>query len=742
MTDVRLTSEQEAVVGHPVGRHARVISAPGCGKTTTLAHRVLHLLDIGVHKSSIVVLMFNVRTRKDFQRKLEEAGLSRRNQPRVSTFHSLALAISNWYGAQAGWPRKTIWQEEQVTYWIREAIEQLVESGDLSREDAEKLDIEEVKRACDLWKCHMIRVGDAGHRNDKGYELVYGGFERLRRSRNALTFADFTPRAVWLLANRDTVRQRWATYDHVLVDEAQDLDYAQAQMITLLAGARADVMLCGDPNQEVYGFRGSRQEYLLSEFASLFPDKPQNTYKLSRSFRSGPIICACADNLITHNAGRVDNVLVANCASRYGEVWVYKMADANRELARKMISLVKDEGVAPAQIRVLGRTYSQLAGIESELLMRRVPYRVVGRAPFFRRRECRALLDYIRAAMTLDEAISEQSIERLLGIANIPPRALPCQALGQALRLARHQKATIRQALMSLEEHPELSTQPSQQSLGDLVALLDALKDRMGNTSASALLSWLINETGYLEALEGVHSVSLKHTVTSFVEYAGDLRLGPLEFIKHITELNTGRGVPQDQQIVLSTIHKQKGAEFDHVFLPDSTEGFLPCLHEEDNPIYDKSGTVDVPSCSSSVASERRLFYTGITRARTAVYIGTSEPVVDGATSRPPSRFIDELDLEATVRTMGTLQRVASGEDGAKADLVTAVQQCSDSRRVIRTLISEYLKDIGDDTLISEVSKAAASTPETPSDHTPTTPGVVKPEPAQVLHRVWADVAF
>jgi DNA helicase-2/ATP-dependent DNA helicase PcrA len=738
-----LTKEQLAVVHHPRGQHASVVSAPGCGKTTTLAYRVLHLLDIGVHKSKIVVLMFNRKTREDFQRKLEEAGLSRKDQPSVRTFHSLALAISSWYGAQAGWPRKTIWQEEQVTYWIREAIRLLVESGDLSTEDAEKLDIEQAKSAIDLWKCHMIRVGDAGHRNDKGYELVYGEFERLRRSHNALSFGDFIPRAVWLLANRDTVRQRWAVYDHVLVDEAQDLDYAQAQMIALLAGPRADVMLCGDPDQEIYSWRGSRQEYLVSEFASLFPDKPQNTYKLSRSFRFGPIIAQSAYNVITHNAGRVDNALVANRASRYGEVWVYRMADANRELVRKVISLVKDEGVAPAEIRILGRTFSQLSGIEQALLMRRVPYRVVGRPPFFRRRECRALLSFIRAAVSLDKAVSDESIKWLLDIANLPPRALPCQALGQALRLARHQNSTMRQALMGLAEHPELSSHPSQQSVGELVALLDALRERMDNTPASALLSWLINETGYLEALEGDHSVGLKHTVTSFVEFAGDLRLGPMEFVKHITELNTGRGVPQDQQIALSTIHRQKGAEFDHVFLPDCAEGFLPCLqHEDSNLIYDRSGTVHVPSCSSSVESERRLFFTAVTRARRAVYIGTSEPVVDGSTSRPPSRFIGELDLEATVRTMGALQRVASGDDGAKADLVTAVQQCSDSRRVIRTLISEYLKDIGDDTLVSEVSKAATSTPETRSGHSPTMLGGREPEPARALDPVWVDVRF
>jgi DNA helicase-2/ATP-dependent DNA helicase PcrA len=469
---------------------------------------------------------------------------------------------------------------------------------------------------------------------------------------------------------------------------------------------------------------------------------PQITYRLSRSFRFGPIIAQCASNVIDHNAGRVDNALIANRASRYGEVWVYKMADANRELARKVISLVKDEGVAPTQIRILGRTYSQLAGIESELLMRRVPYRVVGRPPFFRRRECQALCHYIRAAASLDTAVTQQSAKWLLDIANLPPRALPCQALGQALRLGRHQKATMRQALMDLAERPDISSQPSQKSLGDLVMLLDALRDRMDNTSASALLSWLINETGYLETLEGVHSVGLKHTVTSFVEYAGDLRLGPVEFIKHIAELNTGRGVPQDQQIALSTIHRQKGAEYDHIFLPDCTEGFLPCLHEESNLIYDRSGTVDVPSCSSSVASERRLFYTGITRARTAVYIGTSEPVVDGATSRPPSRFIDELDLEATVRTMGALQRVASGEEGAKADLVTAVQQFGDRRRIMHTLVSQYLKDVRDDGLISEVSKAAVSGPETLSGHSLTTPEVVHPPTISELHKLWADVAF
>lgn len=758
MSYLNLTAEQIAVVQHPTGRHARVLAVAGSGKTTTMAQRIKYLItEQHVHPQHILVLMFNRLARLQFQTRLAQVGLSPQQQPPVHTFHSLAYRFIQQMMQRGAVPNATqFWfDDERIFYHVNVAITRLERANAIP---TGAVDPEEAVTAISLWKGSLIPPERAGYRGDTFIPLVYAEYEKLRVQQTALSFDDFIPLTVGFLEQEATVALQWCgRVQHLIVDEYQDINFGQQRCIELLAGDKADVMVVGDDDQTIYEWRGARPSYILREFQTVFAGKPHTDYTLSRSFRFGPVIAQAAYNTISHNTTRVEKALVAHTAAQAAELHVIAdgpETDSNAELAAQIIRLVKDEHVPPAEIRVLVRTFSQLARLEAVFLARGVPYRVEGRQPFFERKENRTLLDYLRLALALDAPATQVTEDWLLSIANTPSRKLPRENLSQALRSARFHQGTPRQALAQLVDDPRSPLYASQQErVIELVALLDTLRRRVTSETgltAGNLLRWLVDTLHYLDHFaqyygDGWESFDRQRAVRNFLDYAQGTGLPPADFLKHIDTLDTTRGVPEEQQLVLTTVFREKGCEYDYVFIPDCIEGYMPCLRESGSLIFDTAGLVAAPEPSQAVENERRLFYVALTRARQAVYIGTTA-APKGLSEPLPSRFLDELQLTATVQVMGALQRLAAGEGNADA-LLRSVQRFGGVRKVVKHLTAEYLKDVGDKALSGEVARLAAARPDVPFAYRfaftpPTIPTAQQPQPAPALHRAWEKVAF
>jgi DNA helicase-2/ATP-dependent DNA helicase PcrA len=656
-----LTCEQLSIVHHPTGKHARVVAVPGSGKTTTAVHRIVYLLEQGVQPERICVLQFNKRAQLDFREKLNRTGVSGAARVQVCTFHGFALKVINWSSRKMGVPPKRIWTDEQIVYHVNAAIDLLVQEGMLSEAEAEAIDQEEVASAIELWKSCMVVPENAGHRGDTNIELVYQNFEALRKARNALTFADFAPRVAYMLERWESVRQHWANFDHIVVDEFQDANLAQLRMVRLLAGDHADILALGDPDQTLYEWRGARPQYLVRDFTSLFDSKPCVDYQLTESFRFGPAIGRAASNLIRHNKDRIAKPLITHRTDRHSEVHIIESLESDVAIAEQIVRLIKD-GVAPQQIQILARMYAQLTGLEVELLRRRVPFRVLGREPFFDRRESRTLLDYTRLATVMEDVVTKKAEDLLISVANTPSRGLPRNALRRIMKSARGNGQTVKQALL---EVPPNAFPPSQrEQLSDLAAVLEAIGENISHLSASALLSWLVDTIDYFQHLEayygdGPESMNRKHNVANLIEYAADTGLSPAEFVAHINELDTTQGVPENELITMSTAYRAKGLEFDHVLVPRCQEGLMPLLREDEALTFDKSGAVADPKRSNSLEAERRLFFVTVTRARRCLYIGVP-PAIVGCSSPQPSRFVAEMEVAPDTGRVGTLPASSS----------------------------------------------------------------------------------
>ncbi len=424
------TEEQLKVINHPIGLHAKVLAVAGSGKTTTMVERVKHLvLTENVNPGHIQVLMFNRMASDDFSYKLKNSGLPPGMQPSVNTFHSIALRIvQNAKNIGAIESDYELWTEDKGELYrnqVYAAFNQLRNEGKITSDVT--MDRETALTAIDFWKGSLIKPENAGWKGKECYHLVYGLMEGWRIDRKGMTFDDMILTAVDLLKQDTPLSRQWkGRFGHIIVDEYQDINYAQQKLVELLADGRADVMVVGDDDQTIYEWRGARPAYILGEFEAIFRDKLLMTYTLSHSFRFGPMIAQYAENCITHNHSRKQKSLISfrpGQASylRLIEIKPGQETNAAKDMADAMTNCVRETQDAEKVI-VLARSYMQLGGLEQEMLRRGIPHRIEGGTSLLERMEIKALRQYLEVASKLDAPLNQAPVTTFTNIVNYPKR--------------------------------------------------------------------------------------------------------------------------------------------------------------------------------------------------------------------------------------------------------------------------------------------------------------------------------
>lgn len=699
----KLTPEQEQVVHHPIGCHARVLAVAGSGKSSTLAHRIKHLVDTRqAPPNAMLVLMFNNLARKEFFRHLEKVGLPSNLQPSVHTFHSFSFQVINEAIKSNLLPSKTqFWLSDKAEYvWVclKRVINDL-EKAKLFPPDA--VDPEQAMHAISLWKGSLIPPNRAGSFTQPHLQAVYAGFEEFRQSQDAITFDDFIPIAIDTLENHPAFYHRFCgSIHHLIVDEYQDINLGQQTLIELLAGDQADVMVVGDDDQCIFEWRGARPNYILKDFATVFNGKPVKDYRLSRSFRFGPVIAQCAANVIACNSVRVEKPLIAFQAEKPGFIQVIQDGDeTSKELTDQVMSLVNQDKVPPKEIVVLGRMFAQLDNLEAEFLSRSIPYRVDGQEPFYKRKEINALLDYIRLARQLQTPMDDLAGKWLLNVANKPSRMLSRTLVESLVNTARQRRLSPKAILEQSASDSSFGLSRWQaRPINDLLDFLTALQGKLNQTNAGEVLTWMVNWLQYLVYFQkyygnGETADEKANAVAHFIQFVTNLRSTPLELLDQLSKLDTTQGKPEEELILFTTIFRVKGLEFEYVLMPQTDENMLPYLKGEQLDTYDTRNFTRETVMSSNLESERRLFYVAITRARKGVMIGTSTL---------PSRFIQEIQLPSTRTVMTMIEALASGEIVAKDLMQEALLTNGNNPVLLKNLMEGYLLDLHQSHLATE----------------------------------------
>jgi len=726
-TAIRLTDEQRTVVQHPRGRHAVVAAVAGSGKTSTMVERVRWLLEEDtINPERLVILMFNVLARQQFKERVVRAGLPNVVLGRVFTFHSFAYSIIKRQGL--GMNGLEMWiedKEEMRRYCARDAIRGLEKKRLIV---PNSIAIDDLLEDIGHWKANLIPPTRerAGHRRSANMPLAYMEFERLRTERRGLTFDDFVPEAVRLLEGVPA-----GDFDAIIVDEYQDVNFGQQRLVELIAGDVADVMVVGDDDQTIYEWRGARPQFIRGEFSRRMTSRPTEQYALTHSFRFGPLIAQCADNCVVLNS-RMDKSLVAHDVQKRGDITVH--SDGSGELGTTSGSLVDALKAVLVEYRkqdvrdlrecvvVLGRTFAQLASLEADMLRARLPYRVLGKRPFFERREVVTLLRYAALGLALDEALTKSTLADLRQVANVPRRLIPDRLL-ELIEQEPLADETLRDRLcwyITDVDSPAGSFE--QEKLADLFSVLERLarklpvpakeaddagiERQLDSILASDALKLVVEVAqldGYYRSFYSgkLESEDRLANVQALIEYAATSNESIRGFLVHIAALDSTWGRPIEQQILMTTVFRTKGLEYDHVFIPECVEGMMPCTSVEDIAVFDKAGLVPELEGSNAMENERRLFYVAITRAKVGVHIGTRElpspTSSSGATGPMPSRFLFEMRAQRTRAVVDQLQ-VFGATDAISSDpgaLLATVFELPVMASALKNLARTYLPAIG-----------------------------------------------
>lgn len=381
MAERTFTAEQQAVIAHGHG-HAQVSAVAGSGKTTVLVERIAGLVHAGEDSGRILVIQFNKSAQLQFAARLRRR-LGEQEVPDVRTFHSVGLGLCKRLVdigklPPAKTPRGPL-QEKLSRIALRDAWREAHGASDYPSREV----MDEFSQFLTLVKS-QTRPAETFF-SQRAYPLqlrpfvdAYHRYERARLDGNYRFFDDMIADPVLALLKTAELWAPFVRFDHILVDEAQDISEIQYELVKGIAGKRATLMMVGDVDQSIYGWRGSNPQFLLKTFSRDFA--PCTRYPMTYTFRFGPAVALLASHVITPNVHRDDKIVVAHPANPNTAIRRLPYKDPHDSgLVQDLEPLHRGKQLRSAMM--LSRFYSSFVPYEIELTRAEIPFHVFGRRP-------------------------------------------------------------------------------------------------------------------------------------------------------------------------------------------------------------------------------------------------------------------------------------------------------------------------------------------------------------------------
>jgi DNA helicase-2/ATP-dependent DNA helicase PcrA len=614
-----------------------VLAGAGSGKTRVIAHRVAWLLQRGLDPHAILAVTFTNKAAAEMRERVAQLAGHAGTEVRVATFHAFGLWLLSEEHAAAGLPRRFA----------------IADAGD--QQALVKRCMREVKvddRAFDprrvLWQISRAknalkqRIAPKPEGQGDDYDLiaaeVFPRYQQALRAQRAVDFDDLIARPVELLKKDAALRKKYqARFSHLLVDEYQDTNACQLELLKLLAGTRQNVCAVGDDDQAIYGWRGAEVKNIL-RFQRHFRGAVE--VRLEQNYRSTGHILACANGVISPNAGRKKKKLWTSAGP--GQPVRVVACLSEEEEARFVageISRLRAEGRPWSDFAVLYRLNAQSRPVEEALRETQMPHQVHGGSAFFDRAEVRDLLAYLKVVATPDD---ETSLSRIV---NVPPRGIGDATVEKVHAHAVAHGLPLLEAFRQADRVDGL-VRGAAERIADFVALIDRTRAsfREGDLLAAArrlvealdLYAYARGSVASLDAgqrkVDGIDGI-----LRSLEWFEGRKARGTLAaWLQRLALDSREEEDPAAEQgISLLTLHASKGLEYPVVFLIGAEEDLLPCA--------------GIQGEARDLDEERRLAYVGITRARELLYLtrATQRLKRGKVLLRTPSRFLQELPAGA-----------------------------------------------------------------------------------------------
>ena len=646
-----LNDKQREAVAAPLGNYL-VLAGAGSGKTRVLTHRIAWLIAVeNISEGSIMAVTFTNKAAAEMRHRIQDT-LSKHAQSNlfgmwIGTFHSIAHRLLRAHHLDVNLPQDFQILDSEDQLRLVKRLMKLHNYDDKAFPP---------KQAC--WyinnkKDEGLRpqdINDFGDRQEKEWIKIYQIYQDTCDRAGLVDFAELLIRAYELFAKKPVILQRYQQrFQHILVDEFQDTNKIQYAWIKILAGNTGKVMIVGDDDQSIYGWRGAQVENIQK----FLKDFNAETIRLEQNYRSTGNILKSANQLISNNSDRLGKNLWTDgeMGEPVGIYAAFNELDEAKFVASQIQNWVDDGGKLD-DCAVLYRSNSQSRVIEEALIHCQIPYRIYGGMRFFERQEIKDALAYLRL---INNRQDDAAFERVI---NTPTRGIGDRTLDVLRNLTRERQITLWQAVQVATQENMLTGRAST-ALLRFQELINSLQVDTAEMPLFAQTDFVIKHSGLYDMYKQekgekgeVRIENLEELVTATREFikpdeAEDMT-DLTAFLTHASlEAGEEQASPHQSCVEMMTLHSAKGLEFPRVFMVGVEEGVFPGFRSFEEP--------------GRLEEERRLAYVGITRAKQKLTIcyAESRRVYTKEERHLPSRFITELPSECIqeIRLRGTVTR-------------------------------------------------------------------------------------
>lgn len=601
--------EQEEAITHK-GGPLMVLAGPGSGKTLVITYRVKWLIEnAGVYPSNILVITFTRAAAEEMKKRFFMFDGMENAPVTFGTFHSIFFMILRYaYRYTAA----NIIREDVKRRYIKE----MTENMELEIEDENEF-LSGIINEISYVKGEMMSLSyyHSNNCSDELFAQIYEGYEKRLREENLIDFDDMLVFCYELLREREDIRTLWQNkFQHILIDEFQDINKVQYEIIRMLAGKGDHLFIVGDDDQSIYRFRGARPEIMLG-FEKDYPEAKKVI--LNTNYRCSEEIVESAEHLISHNTKRFPKNMQAARGSKV-PITFRNLKDAGEECTDilKGIRFYYKKGIPLEDMAVIFRTNTQPRLLVGRLMEYNIPFQMRDVIPnIFDHWIARNILTYIKLAMgNRDRKLFLQVMNRpkryisrsMITEPQVDLKKLKQQTFGKKWLYEKIDKLEMDLYLLRKME-PYAAIQYIRNGIGYEDYMNEYAQFRRMNPDD---LEEVLNQIQ--ESAKEYHS--FEEWFTYIESYGEELR----------KQMEAGR--QQKSGVTLTTMHSSKGLEYEVVFVMDINEGVTP--HKK-------------AVKEADLEEERRLFYVAVTRAKTYLFLYSVKELYQK--DAQISRYIGEL---------------------------------------------------------------------------------------------------
>ena len=618
-----------------------ILAGAGSGKTRVLTHRIAYLMDeMGVNPWNILAITFTNKAAQEMRERVDKLVGFGSESIWVSTFHSACVRILRRHIDNLGYDTNfTIYDTDDQKSLMKDVCRKLNIDTKVYKERSLLAQISHAKD--ELLTPDDMEMKAAGDYNMKKVASVYREYQVALRKNNALDFDDLIVKTVELFQNCGAVLEYYQErFKYIMVDEYQDTNTAQFKFISLLAQRYQNLCVVGDDDQSIYKFRGANIGNILG-FERVFPDA--KVIRLEQNYRSTKNILNAANQVIANNTERKAKTLwTENEEGSKVHFRQFFNAYEEAEYVAGEISKLKREGLGSYRdCAILYRTNAQSRIFEEKFIAANIPYKLVGGVNFYARKEIKDLLCYLK---TIDNARDDLAVQRII---NVPKRGIGATTLGRVQDYADNMGISLYEALRVAEEVPSIGRSLSK--IEGFVTFVQTLKSKAAVLTVEEILKEVIDSTGYVAELEAEDTEESRARIENIDELISKTAAyqeameeqdqpatlsGFLEEVALVADIDTVD--PDQDYVLLMTLHSAKGLEFPKVFMVGMEDGIFP---SHMTISYGDAGELE---------EERRLCYVGITRAMKELTLTCAQQrMIRGETQyNKVSRFVREIPRE------------------------------------------------------------------------------------------------